>query len=274
VAPTASRRRRFLLIAVALSVGVHVLAALLIVLLPRVLPRDAEPKEPATVELLMVEKKGAQPSQAAPPTDSKPAQKPETPKTEPPKPEPPKPEAPKPEAPKAEVPKDEPPAPKAIPAPPLPEHGDEPSPPPAEPSPPKPAKEDPQPAPKQAEAKPSPPPAPQGPVFDFSGTESESNATVIGGHVLPAAPDDRFRNRPPIYPLEAQNRGEHGSVTLLIHVSDNGTTSGVDILESSGVDLLDQAAVAAVKKWRFHPALKQGQAVPYDYPFQFIFEPR
>jgi periplasmic protein TonB len=60
----------------------------------------------------------------------------------------------------------------------------------------------------------------------------------------------------------------------VIHVSDNGTPSGVDILESSGVDLLDQAAVTAVKKWHFHPAMKEGQAVPFDYPFQFIFEPR
>ena len=58
----ASRGRRFLLTAAALSVAVHVGVALLIVLLPRVVSQDAPPREEGTVELLMVEKKGAQPS--------------------------------------------------------------------------------------------------------------------------------------------------------------------------------------------------------------------
>src|SRR5271168_3090185 len=103
-APPASRRRRFLLIAVLLSVGVHLIAALLIVFLPRVLPREAGPQEQGTVELLMVEQKGAQPSQAGQPNDSKRAQVP---------PE-------KADAPKAEVQKDETPTPesKVVPAPP------------------------------------------------------------------------------------------------------------------------------------------------------------
>jgi periplasmic protein TonB len=323
VAQTASRRRRFLLIAVALSVAVHLVAALVIVLLPRILPRDTEPKDPATVELLMVEKTGAQPSDPGQPSDAKPAPqqqqqvekpkpeapkaetpkpeapkpeapkaetpKPETPKPETPKAETPKPETPKPETPKAEVQKDEPPTPQAAAAPPMPENGDEPVPAPTEQSPPnptepkptepnptepKPAKEDPQPSPKQVEAQPTPPPAPQAPVFDLAGTESDSNAIAMGSHILPAAPDNRFRNRPPEYPIVVQRRGEHGSVTVMIHVAENGTASSVDILESSGVDLLDQAAVAAVRKWRFHPAMKEGQAVPFNYPFEFIFEPR
>jgi protein TonB len=293
VAQTASRRRRFLLIAVALSVAVHLAAALLILLLPRILPRDTEPKEPATVELLMVEKKGGQPSDPGQPSDTKPApqqqQQAETPKPEAPKAETPKPETPTPEAPKAEVQKDESPAPRAAPAPPMPENGDEPVPAPTEQSPPNPAQpnpaqpnpaqpnpanEDPQPPPKQVESQSTPPPAPQAPVFNLAGTESDSNAVAMGSHVLPAAPDNRFRNRPPDYPLAVQRRGEHGSVTVMIHVAENGTASGVDILESSGVDLLDQAAVAAVRKWRFHPAMKEGQAVPFDYPFEFIFESR
>jgi protein TonB len=284
VAQTASRRRRFLLIAVALSVAAHLVAALVIVLLPRILPRDTEPKDPATVELLMVEKEGGQPSDPGQPSDTKPApqqqQQAETPKPEAPKTETPKPETPKPEAPKAEVQNDEPPAPQAAPAAPMPENGDEPVPEPAKQSPPNPAKpnpakEDPQPPPpKPVESQPTPTPAPQALVFNLAGTESDTNAIAMGSHVLPAAPDNRFRNRPPEYPIAVQRSGEHGSVTVMIHVAENGTASSVDILQSSGVDLLDQAAVAAVKKWRFHPAMKEGQAVPFDYPFEFIFEPR
>jgi protein TonB len=110
-------------------------------------------------------------------------------------------------------------------------------------------------------------------VFDLEGTDSESNAIVMGGHVLPAMPDDRFRNRPPVYPIEAQIHNEHGSVVVLIHVSENGLATGADVLESSGVEILDQAALTAVRKWHFRPAMKGGQAVPFDYPFRFVFEP-
>lgn len=44
-----------------LSIAIHVAVALMIVLLPRVVSQDARPREEGTVELLMVEKKGAQP---------------------------------------------------------------------------------------------------------------------------------------------------------------------------------------------------------------------
>ncbi len=68
----ASRGRRFLLTAATLSVAIHVGVALLIVLLPRVVSQDAPPREEGTVELLMVEKKGAQPSTPGQPQERPP----------------------------------------------------------------------------------------------------------------------------------------------------------------------------------------------------------
>jgi protein TonB len=262
VAPIASPRRRFLLIAVLLSIGVHLLAAALIMFLPRLWPREAEPKERGTVELVMVEKKGAGPVDAAKPAERHPApaKQAEAPKTEPPK---------------TEAPMAATPPPKVLPAPPVIGHGGDTVPPPAQPPPPspQPAKQDPQPAPKPVEARPVPPRPQEAPVFDLSGTESDSNAIAMGPDILPATPDDRFHNQPPIYPIEAQLHNEHGSVVVVIHVAPNGVATGVDVQQSSGVDILDQAAVAAVRKWRFRPAIKDGQAVPFDFPFEFIFEP-
>jgi protein TonB len=255
----AKHGRRFLLIAVALSVVVHLAAALLVVLLPRILPKEAQPQEQGTVELLMVEKKGAEPSQAGQPKDTNP-----TPKL-----------SEKSDAAKAVDPKDAavtPPA-KAVPTPPLPEHGDEPTPPPIEQVEPKAAETTTPPPQKEAQAQPMPPRSQEAPVFDLGGTDSESNAIVLGGRVLPAMKDDRFRNRPPVYPVEAETRGEHGSVVVVIHVSENGLASGADLLESSGYDVLDQAAMTAVRKWHFRPAMKEGRPVPFDMPFRFIFEP-
>ena len=111
------------------------------------------------------------------------------------------------------------------------------------------------------------------PVFDLTGTESESNAIVLGGPVIPASQDNRYRNRPPVYPRDAQMRGETGTVEVLIHVTDAGLTGGVDLLASSGSASLDRAAVDAVWKWHFRPALKEGRSVPFDLPFRFEFAP-
>jgi len=120
----------------------------------------------------------------------------------------------------------------------------------------------------------APPPAKQQPAltFNLDGTDSLTSAEVFGQHVLPASPDDRFRNRPPIFPREAELRGERGAVIVVIHVSDTGQAVGADVAESSGHTLLDQAAVDAVLKWHFRPALKDGKAVPFDMPMRFIFE--
>jgi protein TonB len=248
-------QRRFLLIAAALSVVVHVAAALLLVFLPRMLPHDVRPQEQGTVELLMVEQKGAQPSQAGKTQESPPA---------PPQPEKqadaPKPVGPKPEPPAA--------ASEPVPTPPVAEAGEEPAPPPAKTAPPQQAKV----VEKPDRPPPSPPKAQEAPVFDLAGTESESNAEVLGDRVVPASPDNRFRNRPPVYPYEAAIHGEHGTVLLLIHVSEAGIATSVDVVESSGVASLDQAASVAVRKWRFRPALQEGRAVPFDMPFRFVFE--
>jgi periplasmic protein TonB len=119
---------------------------------------------------------------------------------------------------------------------------------------------------------PAPAPPRQVPVFNLSGTDSESNAIVMGEHVIPASPDDRFRNRPPIYPNDAAVRGQQGEVVVVIHVGENGVSAGADVAETSGVASLDRAALDAVRKWHFRPAMKDGRTVPFDMPMRFIFE--
>ncbi len=257
VASKSTKTRQFLLIAAGLSILVHILAALTIAFLPRLLPREPQQQAEGAVELLMVERQGTVASPPAQPTDTKPS----------------------------------PPQPQQQPAPPkteAPKHKDatEPAPPTEQPSP-KDARENAPTAPaeqteqqpkenkdaaKVAPAPPQPPPQ-KAPVFDLSGTESESNATVMGGHIIPASKDDRYRNRPPIYPQAAQIRREGGTVDLLIHVTDTGVTGSVDVIASSGHPILDHAAIDAVMKWHFRPALKEGRSVPFDMPFRFEFDP-
>jgi cytoskeletal protein RodZ len=68
--PMKRHGRRFLLIALVLSVVVHLSAALLIVLLPRPLPRKEQSREEGAVKLLIIEQKGAEPGQADQPKDT------------------------------------------------------------------------------------------------------------------------------------------------------------------------------------------------------------
>ena len=142
----------------------------------------------------------------------------------------------------------------ATPPPPQPAEA-EPAPPP--PSPPRPA----------ASASP-PPPVPQ---INIGGTDSDANAIVTGSAVIPAKPDTKARNRPPIYPEDAARRGQRGAVLLNIHVSPDGLTEGVDVMRSSGTLSLDRAAVDAAWKWRFLPAVKDGVPIPYDFQMNFVF---
>ena len=68
-------------------------------------------------------------------------------------------------------------------------------------------------------------------------------------------------NPPPAYPWISRRRGEEGRVVLEVAVTADGRAKEVRIKRSSGSSRLDQAALAAVKKWRFSPALSGGRAV-------------
>ncbi|HVY17835.1 MAG TPA: energy transducer TonB [Rhodopila sp.] len=308
-------RSRWIGLAVAVSLLLHALALGLFTVVARHPVKT--PPEQGAIQLLMVERKGAEASPGSPPAPPpQPPVKPQPerkPRKTAPSPQPPPPARQAANAPpsSAERKTETPPPPQppvaqktekpAPPAPPVPQTNGEPAPQPPPPQPEPPQAEPPQRAPSQSEppkaeapkpepAKPQPPPSPpvktaspappvkpapptpqEAPVFNLSGTDSDTNAKVMGGNIVPASPDDRFRNRPPPYPEDAARRGEHGTVTLLIHVSADGTTAGVDVIESSGYASLDQAAITAVRKWHFLPALRNAQPVPFDMPFRFVF---
>jgi periplasmic protein TonB len=61
-------------------------------------------------------------------------------------------------------------------------------------------------------------------------------------------------NPRPIYPKEALKRKQEGLVVLSVLVAAGGKPQLVEILQSSGHPLLDEAAIQVVKKWRFTPA--------------------
>jgi len=68
-------------------------------------------------------------------------------------------------------------------------------------------------------------------------------------------------NPAPNYPSISRRLGEQGKVLLRVQVASDGKADSVALHTSSGSNRLDQAALAAVKKWRFVPARRGGQAV-------------
>jgi protein TonB len=79
--------------------------------------------------------------------------------------------------------------------------------------------------------------------------------------------------RPP-YPLAARRLGLVGRVTLRAEILENGNCGRIAVSHSSGHDMLDQAALQAVKQWHFVPAQRGGEAVAawVEVPIVFRLE--
>jgi len=78
---------------------------------------------------------------------------------------------------------------------------------------------------------------------------------------LPGFSATYLRNPAPRYPVAARRAGEQGTVTLRVLVTREGLPERVDMEKSSGSAHLDNAALEAVKGWRFNPARHGAEAV-------------
>ncbi len=79
-------------------------------------------------------------------------------------------------------------------------------------------------------------------------------------------------NAAPAYPSSARRMGEQGRVKLDVHVGVDGAVIDVQLRESSGSAALDRSATEAVRKWRFRPAMVDGQPVAEWYRnWEWIF---
>jgi len=83
-----------------------------------------------------------------------------------------------------------------------------------------------------------------------------------------------LHNPNPNYPAISRRLGEQGKVLLRVQVTADGTASLVVLHVSSGSERLDQAALEAVKKWRFIPAKRGEQAISASVivPVRFSIE--
>ena len=78
-------------------------------------------------------------------------------------------------------------------------------------------------------------------------------------------------NPKPKYPAIARSRGWQGKVLLRVKVSASGRSEAVSVHQSSGHDVLDESAIAAVENWQFIPAKRGNTAVACTVIVPIIF---
>lgn len=75
----------------------------------------------------------------------------------------------------------------------------------------------------------------------------------------------------PEYPIRALRGGERGTVLVLTYIGPDGVPTATEVAQSSGSRELDRAALQAVRRWRFEPAIADGRptvgqvVVPIDF---------
>jgi len=171
----------------------------------------------------------------------------------------------------APEPKPSPPPPKPVPPPPKPEPKPVPTPKPvAKPTPkptpkPEPVREvAPEPVQQAAPAAPAPPAPP---------VQQATPAPEAPAPVTPPRTDAAHLNNPaPQYPALSRRLGEQGRVMLDVYILPDGSVGEIKLNRSSGFPRLDNAALQAVKTWKYVPAKRGDKPIPFWYvqPVSFV----
>lgn len=100
--------------------------------------------------------------------------------------------------------------------------------------------------------------------------DTPNSTPTAQSHVAPAPPiaidpprfdADYLDNPAPAYPPLSKRLHETGRVMLSVYVEANGLPSRVELQTTSRYERLDQAAIEAVKRWKFVPAKRGESAV-------------
>lgn len=138
---------------------------------------------------------------------------------------------------------------------------------------------------KKPEPKPMPKPLPKAPPSERAVKAPEPKPDLPPAVEQPAEPKpaqpapvvppsqdaSQISNPAPVYPSLSRRLREEGTVVLDILIKANGNVSEIKLKTSSGFKRLDDAAIKAVKHWRYTPATQAGIAIDFWYiqPLEF-----
>ncbi|MBU3629401.1 energy transducer TonB [Polynucleobacter sp. AP-Reno-20A-A9] len=109
------------------------------------------------------------------------------------------------------------------------------------------------------------------PSAQASSSGNEMQAQLSGGKAQSAGSSsgtadadyksESLRNAQPRYPIYSRKMRQEGVVIITAEVLTDGSATDVRMAASSGIKLLDEAALETVRQWRFIPAKRDG--MPY-----------
>ncbi|MCK6445533.1 MAG: energy transducer TonB [Planctomycetes bacterium] len=104
-----------------------------------------------------------------------------------------------------------------------------------------------------------------------AGSEAGTGLRVSVAPPPPDTPAVFLAGDEPTYPKISRRLNEEGSVVLRVAVDATGVVTDVRVQTSSGYPRLDEAAIEAVKRWRYTPATRGGVAVATILPQRVTF---
>jgi len=108
--------------------------------------------------------------------------------------------------------------------------------------------------------------------------EPQSGEPVVESHAADGSPRPRGTAAKavgllvPRYPFASRVNGEEGRVVISVTILADGTAAAEEVIESSGCRRLDRAALEAVRKASFVPAMRGGVSVESRRKFAFNFK--
>jgi periplasmic protein TonB len=93
--------------------------------------------------------------------------------------------------------------------------------------------------------------------------------------LIPPRSDAAHLNNPaPNYPPVSRKTGEQGRVLIDVYILADGSVGQIKLKKSSGYPRLDDAAIDAVRRWRYQPARRGDEAINFWYvqPLNFSLE--
>ena len=110
-------------------------------------------------------------------------------------------------------------------------------------------------------------PAPASPAAPA--TSGDSSAT---GPVTPPRSDAAHLNNPkPVYPAVSRRLKEEGTVVLDVFIQTDGSVGDVRVKRSSGYPRLDEAALTAVRRWKYVPARRGSEPLALWHSQSLVF---
>ncbi len=91
---------------------------------------------------------------------------------------------------------------------------------------------------------------------------------------LPSGDADYLHNPKPPYPPISRRFNEQGKTIVRVLIGADGLPQRSEILQSSGFDRLDQAALATAMRWRYVPGKRGGvpEAMWFNVPINWVLE--